>query len=127
MFDPNEYRCQGTVYNPFHSLEYLGGNAVTGMDSGFIVDVRDLGDKYMLEAELPGYSKSDVDLRVNDEFLTLSVCSDKVANGTATSRSFDMTGVNTYDIRAVFSNEVLTLELPKKGSSAAASRRLDIE
>lgn len=127
MFDPNEYRCQGTVYNPFHSLEYLGGNAVTGMDSGFIVDVRDLGDKYMLEAELPGYSKSDVDLRVNDEFLTLSVCSDKVANGAATSRSFDMTGVNTYDIRAVFSDEVLTLELPKNGSLAAASRRLDIE
>lgn len=38
----------------------------------FSTDIRDEGDHYMLEAELPGFRKEDIDLDVKDGYLTIS-------------------------------------------------------
>ena len=38
----------------------------------FSTDIRDEGDHYLLEAELPGFQKEDIDLDVKDGFLTIS-------------------------------------------------------
>ena len=38
----------------------------------FRTDIRDAGDKFVLEAELPGFNKEDIKLDVKDGILTIS-------------------------------------------------------
>ena len=38
----------------------------------FRTDIRDAGDKFILEAELPGFDKGDIKLDVKDGILTIS-------------------------------------------------------
>ena len=38
----------------------------------FRTDIRDAGDKFVLEAELPGFEKEDISLDVKDGILTIS-------------------------------------------------------
>ncbi len=37
-----------------------------------VVDIREEKEHYILEAELPGFSEKDVDIKVNDRILTIS-------------------------------------------------------
>ena len=43
------------------------------------------------------------------------------------SRSFDLSDVNSDDIKCKYDNGVLTLTLPKKEPQSPSSRRLEIE
>lgn len=113
MFDRSKYRCQGTVFSPFHSLDAPGESLGLGEDGGFIADVLDLGDSYLLEAELPGYTKDELDISVDGGSLTISAEKCGV-DGSAVRRSFDVSGVAVEKIRSKFHGDILTLELPKK-------------
>ena len=113
MFDSSKYRCQGTVFDPFHSLDAPGESLGLGEDGGFIADVLDLGDSYLLEAELPGYSRDDLDISVEGACLTISAEKDGV-DGSVVRRSFDVSGVDVEQITGKFQGDILTLELPKK-------------
>ena len=35
-------------------------------------DIKDVGDKYVMESELPGFEKEDIKLDINGEFLVIS-------------------------------------------------------
>jgi HSP20 family protein len=39
----------------------------------FRVDVKDLKDKYVVEAELPGLKKEDINIKFENDYLTISV------------------------------------------------------
>ncbi|MBP3519751.1 MAG: Hsp20/alpha crystallin family protein [Oscillospiraceae bacterium] len=106
----------------------------------FRTDIRDAGDSYVLEAELPGFNKEDINLDLKDGILTITAAhtestEDKGDNGSyirrerrygSFQRSFDVTGIEETGITAAYLNGVLTLTLPKAKPAEPETRRIAI-
>ena len=104
-------------------------------------DIRDDGDKYVLESELPGFEKEDIKLDLSGTQLTIAAehstnNDEKDDKGNyirrertfgSYKRSFDIGDVNTDAISAEYKNGILTIELPKKASEAPVAKRLEIK
>ena len=107
----------------------------------FRTDIRELDGKYVLEAELPGFSKEDISLDVKDGILTISAehrenREEKDERGNylrrerrygSFTRSFDITGIDESGITAAYQNGVLELTLPKSQPVIPEARRIAIE
>lgn len=138
------------TYNPFRELEEFERNFFSNPFGSFFgttslaefkTDVTDEGDHYLLEADLPGFDKKDIQLDVNGDTLTVHAerrskveekdKKDKIVRVErsygAYSRSFDISGVDADGIKAKYDNGVLMLTLPKKQASLPQGRRLEIE
>ena len=143
MFElvPYSRKRNVTFYNPFDELEdmqrrFFGENAVRD----FKTDIRDNGESYLLEAELPGFKKEDIAVNLEGDTLTIRAerndsTEEKDKNGNyikrercygSFSRSFDMTGIRTEDIGAAYEDGILKLTLPKKQETLPTSRKLEI-
>ena len=143
----NDYSM--TTYNPFRMMDELE-RSFFGNPYGFFrdssplefkTDVKDEGDSFVLEADLPGFKKEDIHLDVEGDVLTLSaerhsehenkdkkgkyLCCERSYG--SYSRSFDVSGIQADHIKAKYDNGVLTLTMPKKQSVLPESRRLEIE
>ncbi|MDE5771497.1 MAG: Hsp20/alpha crystallin family protein [Ruminococcus sp.] len=104
-------------------------------------DIRDKGDKYVMESELPGFEKDDIGIDIKDSYLVISAerrnssdeknDSDKYIRRersySSYKRSFDISDVNTDEINAEYKNGVLKIELPKKKHEEPVSKRLEIK
>lgn len=89
------------------------------------VEIYDGGEGYTLKADLPGMDKEDIEINVNDGFLTLSGERKRPETGDkafyrsevvygAFKRTFKLgTEINAEGIKAGFNNGVLTITLPK--------------
>lgn len=109
--------------------------------AAFKTDVLDQGDRYILQAELPGFEKEDIHIDMNGDSLTVRAErseekqeEDKNRNFVrrersygAFARSFDISGIDAEHITAKYQNGVLELELPKKGEVKPASKQISIE
>lgn len=106
----------------------------------FKTDIREEDDKYIMEAELPGFEKGDIQLDVNGEELILSavhsqeqleknkvtyICRERSYN--SYQRRFDISGIDAEKIEAEYKNGILYMILPKKQPAIPASRRLEIK
>lgn len=105
----------------------------------FSTDIKDEGDHYLLEAELPGFQKEDIDLDVKDGVLTISakhqednehnsghyVCKERRYGSFA--RSFNLEGIQEENITASYNNGVLELNLPKKQEILPQSHKIAIQ
>ncbi|MEA4940867.1 MAG: Hsp20/alpha crystallin family protein [Christensenella sp.] len=130
-----------TFYNPFDELEdmqrrFFGETAVRD----FKTDIRDEGEHYLLEADLPGFKKEDISVNIEGDTLTIRAertesTDEKDSKGNyikrersygSFSRSFDMTGIRVEDIAAAYENGVLKLTLPKRQETLPTSRKLEI-
>ena len=130
-----------TFYNPFDELEemqrrFFGENAVRE----FKTDIRDNGESYLLEAELPGFKKEEISVNIEGDTLTIRAehsesTEEKDGKGNfvkrersygSFSRSFDMTGIRVEDISAAYEDGILKLTLPKKQETLPTSRKLEI-
>ena len=129
-------------YNPFRDFDdidraFFGDNTLTE----FKTDIRDMGDGFVLEADLPGFKKEDIKLSLNGETLTIKATrhsdfedQDKKSGylrrersyGTYT-RSFDVTGVEVSQISASYNDGVLRVRLPKQGPKQPDNRTIVIE
>ena len=103
-------------------------------------DIRDKEDKYLVDIELPGFKKENIDLSLNNGYLTVSA---KVENENKDeeekylrqerfygecSRSFYVGDELTEeDILAEFKDGVLKLEIPKKEETKKLSEVKKIE
>ncbi len=104
-------------------------------------DIRDDGDKYVMESELPGFDKEDIKLDINGSQLTIaaehtSKNDEKDDKGNyirrertfgSYKRSFNIGDVNTDAVSAEYKNGILTIELPKKAPEAPVTKRLEIK
>ena len=92
-------------------------------------DVREHDDQYEVDMDLPGFKKEEINLELNDGYLTISAAKglDKDENDKkgklirqeryagAMQRSFYIgENVTEEEIKAVFKHGVLTLNIPKK-------------
>ncbi|WP_294753312.1 Hsp20/alpha crystallin family protein [uncultured Ruminococcus sp.] len=135
---------------PFGGTGFDLWNAFSDFDKSFFgsnmpmnncrTDIRDDGDKYVMESELPGFEKEDIKLDINGSQLTIAAehstnNDEKDEKGNyirrertfgSYKRSFDIGDINTDAITAEYKNGILTIELPKKASEAPVARRLEI-
>ena len=107
----------------------------------FRTDIRDQGDKFLLEAELPGFQKEDISLDVKDGILTIKAehkenKDEKDDKGNyvrrerrygSFTRSFDVSGIDEGAITAAYNNGILELNLPKAVPAVPEARRIAIE
>lgn len=102
----------------------------------FRVDVRDQGDSYLLEAELPGMAKDDIHIDIDHDVLTIFIekneaKEDKNENGYVIherrsgrmSRAFNVEGIRQDDIQAAYQDGVLQLTLPKEQPQPKETKR----
>lgn len=130
------------LYRPFRDLEELERSLFSGAGlGGFQTDVKDTGDAFVLEADLPGVKKEDIHIDVDGDRLSISAQrssgrEEKDQDGNyircersygSFSRSFDISGVRSEDITAAYENGVLTLTMPKQTPVVPAARRLEIQ
>lgn len=106
---------------------------------GFRTDIRDQGDSFLLEADLPGFNKEDIHVDLEDDCMTITAeyaTETEEKDGSyirrerrfgTRSRSFDTTGIDTANISASYRDGVLRLTLPKLPEPETNSRRLLIE
>ena len=128
------------LYNPFRDLEELERSLFhnNGL-SAFRTDIRDTGDAYLLEADLPGMKKDEIHIDIDGDRLSISAERNAVKEEKdegyvrcersygSFSRSFDISGIRAEDISAAYEDGVLKLTLPKQDKSVPASRRLEIQ
>ena len=143
MFGITPYNNYRGVYNPFRELEKMEKEFFSANDglSTFKTDIKDNGDAYLLEAELPGFNKEDIHIDLSDGMLTISAerrseSEKKDGKGNVIhseriygkfERSFDISAVNEADISAEYTDGVLKLNLPKKTEVIPETRRLEIK
>lgn len=131
-----------SVYNPFQMFDdlekhFFGSNDI----AEFKTDIRDEGDHYLMEADLPGFQKEDIHIDLSDNTLTIhaerhSTMRSRTRRATTSAaersygsyaRSFGMDGINTDAISASYTDGVLKLTLPKAAPVTGQSRRLEIQ
>ncbi len=137
-------------FNPFREMEelerrFFGRNFDSLMSTWdlaeFKTDITDEGGHFMLEADLPGFSKDNIHLDLNGDVLTIQaersarnyekdknhkVIRSERSFGSYT-RHFDVSGIDTEGIKGKYEDGVLKLTLPKKQPVQPASRRVEIE
>ncbi len=103
--------------------------------SAFRVDVKDKGDHYELEAELPGIPEDQIEVTVDGGTLTISANMNMEKKEEKQDyiyserrmgrfqRSFDLDGIKEDGITASYKNGVLTLNMPKLNETKAPNRR----
>ena len=152
MFGMTPYRKNQNemTYNPFREMRemerQLFGNPFDGFFRAndvaeFKTDVRDLGEQYLLECDLPGFAKEDISLDLEGDVLTVkaerhSEYEDKEKQGGylrcersfgSFSRSFDVSEIEREGIKAKLENGVLKVTLPKKQQTPVEKHTLPIE
>ena len=141
MFELIPFERRMASFDPFRMMADMersffqpGVNSV----STFRTDVRDEGDSFRLEAELPGFRKEDISIDIKDERLTISA-QRKLENEDekpnfikrerfygSYKRSFGLDGINTDAIEASYIDGVLSLKLPKQAPVLPEARRIEI-
>ena len=136
-----------SAYDPFRAMDefekaFFGSPTfISDKEKNlFRTDIREADGSYILEADLPGFEKSDISVDVDGDYLIIKAtrrsgyenkdCKDSYVRCERSygsySRSFDVSGVDTEAIGAKYENGVLTLTLPKKEPEKPAKRQLEI-
>ena len=99
-----------------------------------VVDIYETPDSLVLMADLPGVSKEDLDVRVDNNVLTIQGKSNHAALGEATYREYELANffrqfelserVDQGKIAAELKHGVLTLHLPK--TERARPRQIEV-
>jgi len=135
----NPFRLMDEIEKRFFDLDRNFFDFDLVPATGFRTDIKDNGDSYLLEAELPGFDKKDIKIEANDHYLTISAerkssseeKNDKYVRMERTygafRRSFDVSDVKIDDIKAEYENGILKLTLPKKEEVLPKSRTIEIK
>ena len=121
-------------FRSFFDMSDMVGSA------GFRVDVRDEGDAFRLEAELPGVPKDKINLSLDEDTLVISAELNEEKKEERSGylyserrtghveRRFNLEGIHAEGIAADYENGVLTVTLPKEQpvEKEKENRRIDI-
>ena len=147
MFDlvPFRNRRRGEVEeregDPFNSLvnEFFS-DAFNAIDTrSFKTDVKENDDEYVIESELPGLEKDDINIEITDNYLTISAHNEEKIEEEnenyirrerrtgSFQRVFQIDNVKEDEIDAKYENGILMVTLPKKEKSAPKKKTIDIK
>lgn len=127
------------LFNMFNDFDnsFFGRQSL----SRFKTDLRDEGDKFVMEAELPGFEKEDITLDITGDTLRLTaqhkqektekeddkkyVYRERTCG--SYQRTFDISAIDADSIAAEYKNGILYLDLPKKEARKPETKRLEIK
>lgn len=102
------------------------------------VDIKENEKEYVVEAEMPGVNKEDINLELKDDRLTISVDKREEINEekenyirkerrqSSFCRSFYVDNIKNEGVTAKYDNGILTIVLPKKEPGKPDSKRIEI-
>jgi HSP20 family protein len=119
--------------------DFFNTGFLTNYQSGGIrTDVKQTEKEYIVEAELPGYKKEDINVELNDNRLTIAVSKNSEKNEETDeyirrerqygqlSRSFMVDNVDQENIQANYQDGILTLTLPKIEEIVPKTKQISI-
>ncbi len=106
-------------------------------DAAMKTDIREDKNGYTLEIEMPGYDKDDINISLEDGYVTVSGKKHEEKNDNSVylrrersvscSRSYYIGDVAEEDVKAKFEDGVLTVLLPKEKEKAVTSHNIKID
>ena len=125
------------IVNDFFNDPFFGGLEVT--EKTIKADIRETEKEYIIDAELPGVDKKDINLELKDDVLSISVSQSKESKEEkdnyirreryygAYTRSFYVENVNNEGVNAQYKDGILTVTLPKLEQEKQKSRNIEIQ
>ncbi len=119
----------------FHDSWLPGRNL---LNDTFKIDIQENDSEFLIEAELPGIRKEEIELNMDDENLCISVQRTEDINKDGKnyihrerregcmSRRLHLAGAKMDDIKAKLDNGVLTINVPK-AENETNRRRIEID
>lgn len=99
-------------------------------------DIKEIDDGYEIEVDLPGYNKEDIQLEIDNGYLTVTAKKDEEDEekkkkyihkeryiGECSRSFFVGKDVKEEDIKAKFKNGTLKLTVPKKDETAKSEKK----
>ncbi|MDR0899302.1 MAG: Hsp20/alpha crystallin family protein [Lactobacillaceae bacterium] len=117
-----------STLTPFNPLSLFKDDFLTSISKDHMkTDIKELKTKVKVATEIPGVTKDNIDLKYNDDVLTISVKQSEFADhesedGTFIhserstsnmSRSFAIPNIDCDNIKAKYKDGLLTVDLPK--------------
>lgn len=141
MFDLVPFgRRDRNMFNYLDNLEKNFFNGMGGALSEIKTDIIDKGDKYLLQAELPGFKKDDISIEIDGDYLTIKAekkyeKKDESENKyirqersyCSTARSFNISDIKADKITAEYKDGVLEMTLPKCEDKPPKAHRIEIK
>jgi HSP20 family protein len=105
---------------------------------GFKADIKETEKEYILEAELPGVNKENINLKIEEETLKISVNTSEEKKDERSNyirrerrvgtycRSFHLQGIKEEEVSANYENGILKVILPKDDVKREKGRNIDI-
>lgn len=114
-------------------------DSVLASMGGFKADLRETDDSYELTADFPGFAKDEVDVKLEDDVLTIS-CEHKQEEEekedgkwlsrersyVSATRSFQVKGADEENTKATLEDGVLTVSIPKKKTEEGKTTSIEI-
>ncbi len=143
MFDmmPYAFNHSQNLLDSFADFEKNFFGEMGRSFTGFNTDIRDNGNEYVLEAELPGFNKEDIHVEAKDGVLTISAKHEEKNDEKdeksgqyirrerrygSFQRSFSLNGVDPKNIQGQYQDGVLKLTLPKEQPTVPETHRIEI-
>ena len=126
----------GNMLDDFFSDSWMSGRNL--MRDTFKVDVRETDKEYVIEAEMPGVAKDEIELNLDESRLTISVNRQEVVNDetgnyihrerrvSSMSRSIHLADCKPDAIKAKLDDGVLVISVDKEERKSGA-QRIEIE
>ena len=124
---------------PANFLENFFNNSfMAGLTSSMRSDIRETEQEFILEVEMPGYTKENINVECHDGRLTVSAANTQEMDENEgnyvrqerqfgrISRSYRIDGINEDRISAEYRNGILRLTLPKSTDMRDKVKRIDI-
>ncbi|MEG2540310.1 MAG: Hsp20/alpha crystallin family protein [Clostridia bacterium] len=102
-------------------------------------DIKETDNSYELEIEMPGFEKGDIDISLENEYLTITAekaekAENKDSNrylrkerSVSCQRSYYVGDIKEADIKAKYANGVLELSVPKAEPEKPTKRNISID
>ena len=125
--------------------DFFGGNDLFPRRDSSIMktDIKEKKDKYVIQMDLPGYEKDNIDLQLKDGYLEVTASVEKEEDNSKDekfvhkerfyghcSRSFYVGDeISEEDIHAQFKNGILEIDIPKKDpkEELPEAKKIEIE
>jgi HSP20 family protein len=141
MFGLTPFRSNFYVsaYDPFKEMEEFERRFFGQRTPALKTDIRETENAYILESDLPGFSREDIRAEIKNGYLTIRAERKSESEGSnesylrrersygSFSRTFDLDGIDAEAITASFKDGVLTLELPKLAPKKEEARSVEIK
>ena len=147
MFDIVPWRKKNSIQRKGDDFENMVNsffnddlfNSFSLMNNNFSVDLKEEDNDYVIEADLPGVDKKDINISYKDGYLNISAKREdnleekkdnyvrKERSYGEFKRSFYIDNVEEEKINANFDNGVLKINLPKLNKEIREPRKIEIK